>query len=101
MKVWWVSEIETFKDEAKRKAYYEYLDIWGPLWQKKHEGVKWKNLGGWSDSPGEVMNVAEYESMEELSKVWSDEEFQKALVTLRNHCKSYKIRIMRPTVTVR
>lgn len=101
MKVWGVTEIETYKDEAKRKKYYEYLDTWGPFRQKKHEGVKFKDLGGWSDNPGCVMFVTEYESMEEFSKVWSDEEFQIELVKLRNHCKSFRTRIMRPTVSVR
>lgn len=101
MKVWWVMEMETFKDEMKRKEYYEFLDTWGPMWQKKHEGVKFNYLGDWSDNPGCVMYVNEYESMEEFSKVWSDEELQKELVKLRNHCKTIKIRIMRPTVSVR
>ena len=101
MKVWFVIERETFKDEMKRKEYYEFLDTFMPMWEKKHEGVKCKSLGGWSDNPGCVMNIVEYDSMEEFSKVWSDEEFQKELVNLRNHCESYKQRIMRPTVMVR
>ncbi|NYT16333.1 MAG: hypothetical protein GKC02_10320 [Methanomassiliicoccales archaeon] len=101
LKVLWALEIETFKDETKRKEYYEYNDIWGPLWQKKHEGVKFNNLGGWSDNPGHVTYYVEYENMEELAKVWSDEELQKGLVKLRNHCEKLNIRIMRPTVTVR
>ncbi len=100
MKAWWVFSIKTFKDEARRKAYYEYLEKWGELWQKKNEGVKYKNHGSWSASPGEVVWVAEYESMEELAKVWGDEEIQKGLVILRNHVKSYKSYIMRPTVIV-
>lgn len=100
MKVWWVVALTTFKDEARRKAYYEYNEKWTPLWQKKHEGVKFKALGGWSASPGEVVFVNEYESMEELAKVWSDEEIQKGLVKLRNHVKDYKTYIMRPTVSV-
>jgi uncharacterized protein (DUF1330 family) len=101
MKVWFVTETETFKDEDKRKKYYEYLEIHGPLVKKKLEGVKGKYLGSWSDNPGRMMNVLEFESMEELSKVWSDEEYQKSLLRLRNHLKSQKIRIMRPTVIVR
>jgi hypothetical protein len=101
MKVWFVMESETFKDDAKRKKYYEYLDTWRPIWEKKHEGVKHNDLGGWSDRPGNVMYVVEYESMEEFSKVWSDEEFQKGLLILRNNLKSFNMRIMRPTVVVR
>ena len=101
MKVWFVTERETFKDEAKRKKYYESMDTLGPIWEKTHEGVKYTSLGGWSDNPGYVMSVDEYENMEEFSKVWSDEEFQKGLVILRNLCKSFKMRIMRPTITVR
>jgi hypothetical protein len=103
MKVWWVMEMETYKDEDKRKKYYEYMDEFRPIWQKKFEekDVKCTRLGGWSDNPGWVMNVTEFESMEELSKMWSDEELQKSLLKLRNHCKSLKLRIMRPTVRVR
>ena len=100
MKVWWVITLETFKDEARRKAYYEYVQKWGQIIQKKHEGVKYKRLGGWSATAGKVVWVSEYESMEEFSKVWSDEEYQKGLVELRNHVKGYKTMIMRPTVTV-
>ena len=100
MKVWFVTERETFKDEAKRKKYYEIMDTLSPSWEKMHEGVKATMLGGWSDSPGYVMGVSEYENMEEFSKVWSDEEFQKNLLILRNHCKKFKVRIMRPTISV-
>jgi hypothetical protein len=79
------------------------MDEFRPIWQKKLEekDVKYTPLGGWSDKPGWVMNVNEYESMEELSKMWSDEEIQKGLLKLRNQCKSFKLRIMRPTVSVR
>jgi DNA-binding PadR family transcriptional regulator len=101
MKVWSVIEIETVKDEDKRKKYYEYLDIHRSLMNKKLEGVKYKFLGGWSDNPGWVMSVTEFESMEEFAKVWGDEEVQKSLLRLRNHCKSVRVRIMRPTVIVR
>ena len=101
MKVWLVVERETFKDEAKRQKYYEAMDTLVPQWKKIHEGVKSTSLGGWSDNPGSVMGVTEYENMEEFSKVWSNEEFHKGAVILRNLCNSYKMRIMRPTITVR
>ena len=101
MKVWFVMEFETFKDDAKRKEYYDYLkSSWRPTKEKTYEGVTFKNLGGWSDYPGWVMYVEEFESMEEFSKVWSNEEYQKEILKLRNHVKSFKMRIMRPTVSV-
>jgi hypothetical protein len=100
MKVWFVMEVETYKDDAKRKKYYEYLNTFRSLYEKKHEGVEYEFLGGWSDNPGCVMYVYEYESVEEFSKVWSDEEYQQELVKLRNHCDALKIRVMRPTVRV-
>jgi hypothetical protein len=101
MKVLLMIERETFKDEDRRKKYYEHMDKFTPIWEKKHEGVKFKSLGGWSDQPGCVVTMAEYESMEEFSKVWSDEEFQKELLKHRNLVETMKIRIMRPTVSVR
>jgi len=95
-------EFETFKDDTKRKEYYDYLESsWRPTSQKIYEGVKWKNLGGWSDNPGWVLWIAEFESMEEFSKVWSNEEYQKEILKLRNHLKSFKMKIMRPTISVR
>ena len=101
MKVLWVMAMETFKDEARRKPYYAYGEKWTELWEKKHEGVKYKSLGGWSASPGKVVYFNEYESMEELAKVWGDEEIQKGLVKWRNLTKDYKIHIMRPTVIMK
>ena len=98
MKVWWVVQVTTFKDEARRKVYRENNQKWIPIMQKKHEGIKSKNLGGWSATPGTVVWVREYESMEELSKLWSDEEVQKRLLELRNDVKDYKAYIMRPVI---
>ena len=98
MKLWFVMEIETYKDDARRKKFYEYYQKIMPIWQNKLEGVKSKFLGGWADTPGCPMLVYEFESMEEFSKVWSDEEWQKELVILRNHLKSFRMRIMRPDI---
>jgi hypothetical protein len=87
MKVLYAIEWETHKDEAKRKKYYEFFDE-EKTWEKTHESVKYKDLGTWADQPGHLTFLTEYESMEEFSKVWSDEEFQKYLVKWRSHCKS-------------
>ena len=97
MKVMLVMEVETYKDEAKRKKYYEFDNS---VWKKKHEGIKYKELGGWGVQPGKLVYLYEYESMEEFSKIWSDMEIQARLVKLRNLCKDFKIKIWRPTVSV-
>ena len=100
MKVWWVMETELPKEEERVKKYQEYLKIWTSLWHKKHEGVKYVRRGSWTDNPGYCMGVAEYESMEEFSKVYSDQELHEALVILRKHMKSVKTRVMRPCVQI-
>ena len=97
MKIMLVMEVETYKDEAKRKKYYEFDNS---IWKKKHEGIKYKELGGWGVQPGKLVYLYEYESMEEFSKIWSDMEIQTLLVKYRNLCKDYKIQIWRPTVSV-
>jgi len=83
MKVLFVIEWDSPKDDAKRKKYYEFFDEYGPIWNKKHEGVKHKDLGTWADQPGHLTSLLEYESMEEFST------------------KTFRMRIMRPTVIVR
>jgi hypothetical protein len=71
MKVMLVMKWETYKDEAKRKKYYEFDNS---IWEQKHEGIKYKELGGWGVQPGKIVYLYEYESMEEFSKIWSDME---------------------------
>jgi hypothetical protein len=100
MKVWWIMESEIYKDEDKLEKYSEYLATWSSLFRKKHEGVKYVHRGSWTDNPGHSMGVAEYESVEEFSKVWCDDELQAGLVKLRKHLKSLRLRVMRPCVNV-
>ena len=97
MKVMLVIKMETYKDEAKRKKWYEFDNT---VWKEKHEGIKYKELGGWGTQPGEVTNLFEYESMEEFSKIWSDMEIQAAFVKYRNLVKDLKIEIWRPSVSL-
>ena len=100
MKVLLMVEAVTYRDEAKRKKFYEDLVDFMPFWEKKHEGVKYKYLGGWAEQPGHVIHLYEYESMEEFSKVWSDMDVQKQLVKARNLVEDFRIRIMRPDFDV-
>ena len=95
MKVMLVMKMETYKDEAKRKKWYEFDNS---IWEKKHEGIKYKELGGWSTQPGKVTNLFEYESMEEFTKIWSDMEIHAFIVKYRNLVKDLKIEIWRPSV---
>ena len=97
MKVMLAMKVETFKDEAKRKKYYEFDNA---IWKKKHEGIKYKELGGWGVQPGRLIYLYEYESMEEFSKIWSDMEIQALFVNYRNLTKEFKVSIWRPTVSV-
>ena len=99
VKVLFIREWENYNDEAKLKKYYEYLETTQPFFQKKHEGVKFKNLGGWAEQPGHVVALTEYESMEEFSKIWSDEEVQRELIKLARHVKNFRVHILRPTIT--
>ena len=100
MKVMWVMEIETFKEDTRRKKFYESYQKLRLIWKKKHEGIKYKDLGGWGVQPGKFVYLYEYESMEEFSKIWSDMEIQALFVKYRNLCKDFKINIWRPTVSV-
>ena len=95
MKVMLVVKLETYKDEAKRKKYYE-LD--NSIWAKKHEGIKYTFLDGWGVQPGKVVYLHLYESMEEFSKIWSDIEIQTLLLNMRNLVKNCEVEIWRQTV---
>ena len=99
MKVLVIWEWENFKDEEKLKKYYEFnTKTFQPFLQKKHEGVKRKSLGGWVEQPGCVVDMTEYESMEEFSKIWSDEEVQRELINFGRLVKNLKMRILRPSI---
>ena len=65
---------------------------------EKHEGVKFKDHGGWAEQPGHPIWVREYESMEEFSKVWSDEEYQTEFIKIGRLVKNLRMRILRPII---
>ena len=96
MKVLFMVEAVIHKDDEKRKKFYENVPEYMSTWAKKHEDVKYKYLGSWAEQPGHTFHLYEYESMEEFSKIWSDVEVQRQLVSLRNLVKDFRIRIMRP-----
>ena len=92
-----ITEWETFKDEAKVKKYYEYLETepFRVHMEALESEVKDK---GWSAAPGHIVRIQEYESMEEFSKLWSDEEYHKKLIKLNRLVKNLSIRILRPAI---
>jgi hypothetical protein len=86
------------KDPERNKKRYEYQDkVFLPYVQKFEEkGVKWKT-SGWADGSGQMGSLYEFETWEDFSKVYQDQEFQTILSRwsyLVDHCK---IKIWRPS----
>jgi quinol monooxygenase YgiN len=92
-----IIEWQTFKDEAKVKKYYEYLKT-EPFRAHREALESEVKSRGWSAAPGHLVLIEEYESMEEFSKIWSDEEYQKKLIKLNRLVKNLSIRILRPAI---
>ena len=97
MKILVITEWETFKDEAKVKKYYEYMET-EPFRAHREALESEVKHKAWSAAPGHLVMIEEYESMEEFSKLWSDEEYHKKMIKLRRLVKNLSIRILRPAI---
>ena len=98
MKTLVIWEWDNFKDEETLKKYYEFLGAHPGRARREALEVKRTYSGYWSDGVGHRVNIEEYESMEEFSKLWSDEELQRILVKFGRLVKNLSIRILRPAI---
>jgi hypothetical protein len=90
-------EIESPKDEERHKKYLELDRKNNQVIGKMLEGIKVKWLGAWSDRPGYHMILLMFDSMEEYSKLWSNQEFHMELHKFRRVTESFNIRMFKPT----
>ena len=94
MKTLVIMEWDNFKDEDKLKKYFDYIGTYPFRARREALEVKRVYSGGWSDGTGHMVLIEEYESMEEFSRLWSDEEHQRKLIRLGRLVKNLSIRIL-------
>jgi len=75
--------------DLEKKFFEPYLE------NKRKEGVKWK-AEDWTDGSGWYVAWFEFETMEDFSKIWEDEEFQKMFTRFSFLVDDCKVRILRP-----
>ena len=94
MKTLVIMEWDNFKDEDRLKKYFDYIGTYPFRARREALEVKMVYSGGWSDGTGHMVLIEEYESMEEFSKLWSDEEHQRKMIKLGRLVKNLDIRIL-------
>ena len=81
--------------ERRRKSYDIANKIFLPYYKNKQkEGVKWKGED-YTDGTNTIVGIFEFETMEDFSKIWGDEEFQKMFTRWTYYVDNCKVRILR------
>jgi hypothetical protein len=97
MKVLVMWEIESPEDEEDYKRYLESDKAWSNTVLVMMEGIKYTWLGAWTDRPGFHVSLIMFDSMEEYSKLWSNNDYHVGLNKHKRMCKSLKVRMFKPT----
>lgn len=95
MEVLLFREWDNPKDEERRKQYTDMTRDTSRRERFEKLGVI-KSTRGWADGSGHIINMTEFESMEDFAKLWNDIEFQRMHVNLYRVVDNFKIRICRP-----
>jgi hypothetical protein len=97
MKLLVMFEIEAPDDEDAYKRYLESDRTWGNTVMQMMDGIKYQWLGAWTDRPGFHMILIMFDSMEEYSKLWCNQEYHMGLNNFKRNCKSFTVRMFKPT----
>ncbi len=93
MSIMWTNPKEPERNKKRNEFAAENF---GPYYDKKvKEGVKWK-YSGWSDGSGLMLGLHEFDTLEDINKVWGDEEFQIINARWSYFVDNCKIKIWRP-----
>ena len=65
----------------------------------EEKGIKFKG-SAWSDNTGHMVGWAEFETMEDFSKMWEDERNQQMWAAWVYLVDSARIRLLRPSLDV-
>jgi len=81
--------------ERRRKGYDIAYKIFEPYYHNKQkEGVKWK-AEDYTDGTNTIIGIFEFETLEDFSKIWGDEEFQKIFSRWTYYVDNCTVRILR------
>jgi len=86
-------EWDNAKDERLKK-YYERIPENQAFWQKKIEESVVKRTSSWSNGTGHVVGIIEFENMDGLSKLLSDQEYMEFTVKFFRNVDNGSIRIL-------
>ena len=82
--------------ERNKKKFDLEKKFFEPYYENKlKEGIKWK-AEDYTDGSGWYVAWFTFETMEDFSKIWTDEEFQKMLTRYSFLVDECKVRILRP-----
>ncbi len=98
MRVLVVLERDNAKDEERLKKYREYNQTYGPYRRGVQKGICKEST--WTDGTGHVVDIQEFESMEDLAKVWGDDEYHSRFVRFCRLVDNASRRILRPAIPV-
>jgi hypothetical protein len=77
------------KYDLEKKHFEPYYE------EKVKSGIKWK-AEDYTDGSGWYVAWMEFETMEEFTKIWTDEVFQRMFTRFSNLVDDCKVRILRP-----
>ena len=81
--------------ERRRKGYdIAEGDFVNYFLKKQKEGVKWKNED-YTDGTNTIVGMGVFETIDDFSKVWGDEEFQVIVSRWSYYVDNGKVRILR------
>ena len=90
------------KEPERRKKGYDIAEkVFVPYYKKKREeGVKCK-VTDYADGSNSFVGWFEFETMEDFSKIWGDDEFQEIFTRWSYYVDNCKARILRPMISLK
>ena len=83
--------------ERLNKNYDIGKEIFSPYFMKKRkEGVNWK-VEDYTDGSNTILSFMIFETMEDFTEIWGDEEFQTMLSRWSLYVDNCKVRVLRRT----
>jgi hypothetical protein len=98
MKVLVMWEWDNSKDVERLKKYYEYAQTYVEYVSGVDKGICKRST--WVDGTGHHFQTLEFESMEDYTKVWSDDEYFSRFVRFCRLVDNARTHVLRPAVGV-
>jgi hypothetical protein len=99
LKVVLLIEWDNPRDEERLEKRYEFTrEVTDPYWQRKvGEGIV-EGVSDWADNTGHRVKWVEFESMNNLARVWDDKEYHEGAVGFSRLVDNLSFRLLRPTI---